>query len=590
MRQYLWQKLRICSISADLQFRNIVGVQALAFYCLNFRLNAYFFGEYKNMEHHDTLGEILTSRGILSEGQLQLALSEQKKSGEFLGQVILRLNLAKEENVLPLLAHHLQLPYVRLQDQHIELSIVARVPAKFVCHYQMIPLSLDNGHLNIALANPLDIQILDDIRLVLDYEVKPVLASEEEIRKAIKRYYGVGAETIEGMEVQRNKTVDVMNAETGTEDIENLAMDASVIKLVNQVLLEAINENATDIHFEPYEDELRIRYRVDGLLYETSMPSGIGHFQQAIASRIKVMANLNIAEHRLPQDGKIRIRVGESVYDLRISILPVSFGETVNIRILSRRAYTMEELGLGKDNIERLNELIKKPSGIILVTGPTGSGKTTTLYACLSRINSLEKKIITIEDPIEYQIKGVTQMQVSPMIGFTFANALRSMLRHDPDIMMIGEIRDLETAELAIRTALTGHLVFSTLHTNDAAGAITRLLDMGIEPFLLSSSIDVIIAQRLVRKLCPVCKSKTGEAALLSCEVCRFTGYKGRTGIYEILIVNDEIRRLIMDKSPTYKIKEKAVSFGMNSLLEDGYQKAACGITTESEVMRVVQL
>ncbi|MBU0700225.1 GspE/PulE family protein [bacterium] len=573
-----------------MQFRNIVGVQALAFYCLNFRLNAYFFGEYKNMEHHDTLGEILTSRGILSEGQLQLALSEQKKSGEFLGQVILRLNLAKEENVLPLLAHHLQLPYVRLQDQHIELSIVARVPAKFVCHYQMIPLSLDNGHLNIALANPLDIQILDDIRLVLDYEVKPVLASEEEIRKAIKRYYGVGAETIEGMEVQRNKTVDVMNAETGTEDIENLAMDASVIKLVNQVLLEAINENATDIHFEPYEDELRIRYRVDGLLYETSMPSGIGHFQQAIASRIKVMANLNIAEHRLPQDGKIRIRVGESVYDLRISILPVSFGETVNIRILSRRAYTMEELGLGKDNIERLNELIKKPSGIILVTGPTGSGKTTTLYACLSRINSLEKKIITIEDPIEYQIKGVTQMQVSPMIGFTFANALRSMLRHDPDIMMIGEIRDLETAELAIRTALTGHLVFSTLHTNDAAGAITRLLDMGIEPFLLSSSIDVIIAQRLVRKLCPVCKSKTGEAAPLSCEVCRFTGYKGRTGIYEILIVNDEIRRLIMDKSPTYKIKEKAVSFGMNSLLEDGYQKAACGITTESEVMRVVQL
>ncbi len=536
-------------------------------------------------EDQTRLSEILTAQGILNEEQLQLAILEQKKTGEFLGQVILRLRLAKEEAVLPLIAHHLNLSFVMLQDENIAPAAIARVPARVACHYQMMPLSLDNNHLNIALANPVNLQTLDDIRLVLDYEIQPVLANAEEIKKAIKRYYGLGAETIEGMiEIERDKGITVEVGEGGVEDIENLARDASIIKLVNQVLLEAINENATDIHFEPYEDELRIRYRVDGLLYETSVPSGINRFQHAIASRIKVMASLNISEHRLPQDGKIKIKAGDSEYDLRISILPTPFGESVNVRILSRRTYTLEELGLGKNDLERLNGLIKKPSGIILVTGPTGGGKTTTLYACLSKINSMEKKIITIEDPIEYQIKGVTQMQVLPMIGFTFSNALRSMLRHDPDIMMIGEIRDLETAELAIRTALTGHLVFSTLHTNDAAGAVTRLLDMGIEPFLISSSIDVIIAQRLIRRVCLICNSKTG------CKECHYTGYKGRTGIYEMLVMNDEIRELILEKSPTHKIKEKAISLGMTDLLEDGYRKVSSGMTTESEVMRVVQI
>lgn len=525
---------------------------------------------------NQSLAEILKSHNIISDEQLQLARQEEKKTGEFLGQIIIKLGFAQEDEVLPLLAKALNIPYVKLQDQQIDSNAIGKVSAKFASHFKLMPISLNDGYLTIAMTNPTDIHTLDDVKLLLDCEIKPVLSSEVDILKAIKKYYGIGAETIEKIHKDEMK---IIVEDKDTEDI-SLSQDASIIKFVNEIILEAIKERATDIHFEPYENELRIRYRIDGILYNISTPAKISHFQSALSCRIKVMADLNIAEHRLPQDGRIKIKVGKAEYDLRVSVLPTPFGESVSIRILSRRPYTLEELGLFEDDLSKINELITTPHGIILVTGPTGSGKTTTLYACLTKINSPEKNIITIEDPIEYQIKGIIQMQVLPKIDFTFANALRSMLRHDPDIMMVGEIRDLETAELAIRTALTGHLVFSTLHTNDAPGAITRLLDMKIEPYLISSSIKAVIAQRLVRKICQKCKNK-------GCEECRYTGYKGRTGIYEILLMSDEIKNLVLTCTSTHIIKQKAVELGMTTLIEDGLKKVERGITTKLEVLRV---
>ena len=400
------------------------------------------------------------------------------------------------------------------------------------------------------------------------------------------------------------------STEVGVEDLEELAHEASVVKFVNQILLEAFQERATDIHIEPFEDELRIRYRIDGILYDVSIPPNVRQFRSAIVSRIKIMANLNITEKRLPQDGRIKVRVGENELDLRISILPTQFGEAVDIRLLSRRDMFLglEKLGLLTSDMKILESMIKKPHGIILVTGPTGSGKTTSLYACLSKINDSEKKIITIEDPIEYQLRGIAQIQIFPKIGLTFSRGLRSMLRHDPDIMMVGEIRDLETAEIAIRVALTGHLVFSTVHTNDAASTVTRLINMGIEPYLISSSVICIIAQRLVRLVCPYCKKKVAitedvvnqfesgsDSSSLKifegkgCEACRFTGYRGRTGIYEILVINEKIRELIDHKTAANKIKEKAITLGMRTLRQDGWEKIKMGLTTISEVLRVTQ-
>jgi len=396
------------------------------------------------------------------------------------------------------------------------------------------------------------------------------------------------------------------------EDVDDMARDASIIKFVNQLFLQAYKDRATDVHIEPYEDEMKVRFRVDGVLYETAIPPSIKHFQSAIISRIKIMANLNIAEKRLPQDGRMRIKVAGDELDLRVSILPTPYGESVDIRLLSTDIrFGLENLGLLKKDLELMTEMIKKPHGIIFVTGPTGSGKTTTLYACLSRINAAEKKIITIEDPIEYQMKGITQIQVLPKIGLTFAQGLRSMLRHDPDIMMVGEVRDFETAEITIRVALTGHLVFSTLHTNDAAGGITRLLDMGIEPYLVASSVECFVAQRLVRLICPKCKRKVKpskeilkelgveKVADLSnvtfyegsgCDECKQTGYKGRTAIYEILVVDNDIRNLIMGRKSADKIKERALEKGMRTLRQDGWEKIKMGLTTPSEVIRVTEV
>lgn len=558
------------------------------------------------------LGQLLIDLGKITEDQLGKGLIEQKKLRQPLGSTLVKLGFITEEEILKALAHQLDLPYVKLQDNNIDPQVIKKIPSRFVCYYKFVPLKEKDGVLTIAIDDPLDIKRLDEIKLTLKQPINPVISSLEDIMAAIREYYGVGAETVEEMLVGGGG-IEIKEAfvpERKDEYIQDETIDPSVIKFVNQVMIEAIDGRATDIHIEPFEDELRIRHRIDGVLYKMVIPPTIKQFQSAIVSRVKIMSNLNIAEKRLPQDGRIKIRMENEEFDLRISILPTPFGESVSIRILSRGSLFLglEQLGLSGEDSDKLNDMIKKPHGIILVTGPTGSGKTTTLYASLSKLNSMDRKIITIEDPIEYQLKGITQIQVLPKIGLTFANGLRSMLRHDPDIMMVGEIRDVETAEITIRTALTGHLVFSTLHTNDAAGAIARLLDMGIEPYLVSSSVEGIIAQRLVRIICPACKEEyvppqeviinfgvTNNAKGVKlfrgrgCAECKYTGYKGRTGVYEILVLSDEIRNLISSKVPANIIKRTALSMGMRTLREDGWQKMLKGITTIEEVLRVSQ-
>lgn len=557
------------------------------------------------------IGQILVDEGIITAEQLGAGLYEQKKTGDFICTTLVKLGFASEEKIFNLLSRHLNIPYLKLKNREIEPSIIQKVPAKFASHYKIIPVEFKDNTLIIAMTDPLDVRTLDDIRLLLGLEVKGALASEIEIMEAIRKYYGVGAETLEKIIAQKSKNEELEIQTEKAEDLEVLAEDASIIKFVNQILSEAIKDHATDIHLEPFADELRVRFRIDGILYDINIPETIKYFHPAIISRIKIMAHLNIAERRMPQDGRIKIKVGQEELDLRISTMPTVFDEALHIRILSPQFFLeLEKLGLSFDNLKLIEEVIKKPHGIIFVTGPTGSGKSTTLYAALARINSAAIKIITIEDPVEYQLRGVNQLQVVPQIGFSFATALRHMLRHDPDVMMVGEVRDNETAEIAIRAALTGHLVFSTLHTNDAAGAVTRLLDMDIEPFLVSSSLECLIAQRLVRLICSKCKTplkaKQEIAGEMSkdikfdpikqeiyegkgCQECRFTGYRGRTGIYEILIITQPIRELILNRASAQQIRQKAISQGMRTLRQDGLQKVLQGVTTFTEVVRVSQ-
>jgi len=557
------------------------------------------------------IGQLLVDEGVISAEQLETGLREQKKTGELICTVLVKLGYAPEFKIFDVLSRQLNIAYVKLKDVDIDPLVIQKVPAKFASHYRIIPLDFKNNVLTIAMADPLDIRTVDDIKLLLGLEVKAVLASEPEIQASIRKYYGLGAETLEDIVAQKSTVGDLQVSRQKVEDLEVLAEDASIIKFVNQILSEGIKDRATDVHLEPFANELRTRYRIDGVLYDINIPDTIRYFQAAIVSRIKIMASLDIAEHRLPQDGRIKIKVQDQELDLRVSILPTAFGEAVHIRILSSRFFLeLEKLGLLPEDLKILEGVIKRPHGIVFVTGPTGSGKSTTLYACLAKINSSGIKIITIEDPIEYQLRGVNQVQVVPQIGFNFANALRHMLRHDPDVMMVGEVRDYETAEIAIRAALTGHLVLSTLHTNDAAGAVTRLLDMEIEPFLVSSSLECLIAQRLVRVICPKCKVpvKSPEEIISriksdikvdpakieifegkGCEECRFTGYRGRTGIYEVMSVSEPIREMIVARASSQQIKQKAISEGMRTLRQDGLQKVIQGVTTYTEVVRVTQ-
>jgi type II secretory ATPase GspE/PulE/Tfp pilus assembly ATPase PilB-like protein len=547
----------------------------------------------------------------ISSEHLSAAAKEARASGRSLKQTLVDLGLAKEAPLLQGLAKVLGLPYADLASQEVDPAALAFVPAKVVEHYGVMPLKITNGQLRVAIDDPFNYDAVHELGLVLGKQVVSSLAPREDILKAIRKHYGLGAETIERLVDQDNDAV-VESAHAADQDLalESQAQQASVVKLVNQILLDALRERATDVHMEPFEDELRVRYRVDGLLREAGVPAAARHFRSAIVSRIKIMANLDIAEKRLPQDGRAQVKLGDEQFDLRISVLPVAEGEGVNIRILPRTPIfsDLASLGLDAPDLVKLGSLLDQPHGIILATGPTGSGKTTTLYACLMRINKPHVKILTIEDPIEYRIRGIQQMQVAPEIGFTFSRALRSMLRHDPDVMLVGEIRDAETADIAIRTALTGHLVLSTLHTNDASGSATRLIDMGVEPYLISSSVLGMVAQRLVRTICPHCKAPAavdpklvrgfapeidpGSVQLFrgtGCERCRLSGYRGRTAIYEIIVMSDRIRELVQARSPAQEIKRAARQEGMRTLRQAGWEKVLAGLTTMDEVIRVSQ-
>ena len=558
------------------------------------------------------IGQMLVKENVISSFQLDQALREQQQHGQFICSILVAMGFAAEEKIFNILSHQLNIPYVNLRSVTIDPAVIQKIPATFVSHYKIMPVEIKDNFLIIAMVNPLDVRIVDDLRLLLNIDVKGVLSGEKEINDAIRRYYGVGAGTIERIISEQDVFRPAAAEEENVQNVDGAGEDASIITFVNQVLAEAIKDRATDIHLEPFQDELRVRFRIDGVLYETQIPEKISLFHPAIVSRLKVMAHLNIAERRLPQDGRIKLKINGGELDVRISTLPTAFGEAVHIRLLNTRFFLgLENLGLSSEDRAIIEKVIAQPHGILFVTGPTGSGKTTSLYACLAKINSGAVKIITIEDPIEYQLRGINQMQVVSQIGFSFATALRHMLRHDPDVMMVGEVRDFETAEIAIRSALTGHFVFSTLHTNDAAGAVTRLLDMGIEPFLVSSSLECLIAQRLVRVICSHCKTPVNSAVRTEilqhmkqmnlvhpssdfyegkgCEACRFTGYKGRTGIYEILIVTEPIRDLILKRASSQEIKQKAVEEGMRSLRHDGLLKVCQGITTITEVMRITQ-
>ncbi len=575
------------------------------------------------------LGEILVQKKLITTQQLEAGLKEQQKTGELIGRILVKRGYVKEEQLLLHLAAQLNIPFVRVQDITIDPQAIQKLPAKFAWHYKIIPIKYAEGKLTVATFEPL--RSLNDVKMFLDCELIPVLAVEVEITKAIEKYYGVGAETIERIIAKAPKEAVETPAASKVDDIEKLAEDASVVKLVNQIILEAYQKRATDIHIEPFRGRMGLRYRIDGVLYEANVSADMVHLFSAIISRIKIMSKLDIVERRLPQDGRAVVKIKQEELDLRISIIPTRYGEGAVIRILpSKMIFSLTKLGLEAESLRILEDLIIKPHGIIFVTGPTGSGKTTTLYACLNKVKSSKNKIITIEDPIEYELEGISQIQVMSEIGLTFARGLRSVLRHDPDIMMVGEVRDLETAELAIRLALTGHLIFSTIHTNDAAGGATRLLDIGIEPFLVASSVRAFIAQRLVRIICPQCKEEDtkgnqevkrqiieeisqfcnlnqNQSAIQNelsglkeadirlyrgkgCKACNSTGYRERMAIYEILEIDKRIKALILARASTDTIRDEAAKQGVETLRISGWKKVIQGLTTPDEVMRVTQV
>ena len=554
------------------------------------------------------LGQILLHSGVINEKQLAEALREQENVPERLGRILVRRGSVKETDILKALSEQFNLPVADLAHIKPDASLVSRIPAKFAYRYKLVPVAMEDGALTVATSDPLDVHAFDDLRLLLDCDIKIALATDKEIGIVLKKLYGLGAETMERVSEKDEEKFEP--ARQDTAEIDATGEDASIIKFVNQIIEEAYRDRATDIHIEPFEDDIKVRYRIDGMLHVAPIPVSVRNYRSAIISRIKIMADMDIAEKRLPQDGRIKFSIGEDDIDMRVSTLPVLHGESIDLRILPRAQMllTLEQLGLPPVYFGKVESLIKRPHGIILVTGPTGHGKTTTLYACLSKINSPDKKIITVEEPVEYQLKGINQIPVHSKIGLTFANGLRAILRQDPDVIMVGEIRDQETAEIAIRSSLTGHLVFSTLHTNDSPGAITRLIDMGIEPYLVSSSLEAVMAQRLVRLLCRSCKKEfTPDADLLKqtgfilkpgekiytagkgCDECRHTGYKGRTGIYELLMMDDVLRHLVIDKASTGDIKKEAIKRGLITLRDDGWNKVRAGLTSFDEIIRVTQ-
>jgi general secretion pathway protein E/type IV pilus assembly protein PilB len=546
---------------------------------------------------------------------MQLAREAQAADGR-LSRVAAELGFDGEEDALRAVGEAMGLELIDLSETDVDLSLLEEFPIKLIHRHGVFPIRLEEGSLVVATGNPFDLHALDAVGAATGRSVLPVLALPEELAGLIKTHLGVGAETIDGLlaqDAQRPDAVEVLDdLQWDQSEASEMAQQASVVRLVNEILGEAVEARASDIHLEAQAGGMKIRYRIDGVLQKQPAPPEINRFQAAILSRLKIMARMNIAEKRVPQDGRIRLKVAGREIDIRVSIIPMLRGEGVVMRLLDkdRMEFSLRGIGMDEETYRQFNRLIKLPHGIILVTGPTGSGKTTTLYSALNEIKNEQTKIVTTEDPIEYELDGINQIQVHTKVGLTFSTSLRSILRHDPDVVLVGEIRDLETAENAVQASLTGHLVFSTLHTNDAAGAFMRLIDMGVEPFLISSTVEAVMAQRLVRTLCPECRrsytphredvpddfpldecldrNETLYQAV-GCRHCRGTGYLGRMGIYELLEADDEVRRLAGRRTASNEIKQAAMRAGLQTLRQDGWRKARHGQTTIDEVLRVTK-
>jgi len=560
------------------------------------------------------LEQLLVEMGIISHEQLGQALDlVQQRDDLTIKDAIVALDFATEQQILDALADRFGLRTVDLAGfGEIAPEVIAKVSPAVAENYKIVPISEEDGELLVAMGDPFNVNALEDLRFLLDQPIRGLIANPEQVKALYEKYYANESESVESLlaEIESEQGGLELPSETSEtidlESIEEMAEAAPVRRLLNLVLLQAIKDRASDIHFEPFEDEFKIRYRIDGVLYEMVPPPK--HLALAITSRIKVMSNLDIAERRMPQDGRIELNVSGRQVDLRISVLPTMFGESVVMRVLDRTTVSLDlnRLGLREDDLVRVREHFYKPHGIVLVTGPTGSGKTTTLYSALVELNNVADKIITTEDPVEYDLPGIVQVGVRPDIGVSFANCLRSILRQDPDIILVGEIRDLETAQMAIQASLTGHIVLSTLHTNDAPTAITRIVDMGVEPFLLTATLEAVVAQRLVRMICPRCKTEysPSDEELLElglskreieskkffygkgCNFCNNTGYKGRTGIFEIMSISDELRDLILENTSTELIRQAAIRGGMRSLREAGLLSIYDGVTSIEEVIK----
>ncbi len=565
-------------------------------------------------------GDLLIDQGLLSAEQVGQLRASMASNGDA-GHGSLRLDLAavdrgwvSEEKVLKAIGSAMGYDYFDLEKGKIDLDLLEGFPQRLIHRHALFPVSRHNGSMVVATSDPFELYALDELSSAVDLAIEPVLSTRSQISSCIKTHLGVGSETVEGLLAQRDEEDVQLLEDLDAEDSElaDQAQEASVVRLVNEILVEAVEARASDVHIESQAAGIRIRYRIDGLLHNQPTPPEINHFQAAIISRLKIMARLNIAEKRLPQDGRIKLRISGREVDVRVSVIPMLHGESIVMRLLDkgRMNFSLQALGMEDDLYAMLSDLIRVPHGILLVTGPTGSGKTTTLYSALTEIRSEDTKIITTEDPVEYQLPGINQIQVHPKIGLTFAASLRSILRHDPDVVLVGEIRDHETAENAIQASLTGHLVFSTLHTNDAPSAYTRLVDMGVEPFLVSSTIEAVMAQRLVRRLCASCREPyspdrgdlpedfpwdewkdSGEPIFRAggCRECSELGFTGRQGIFELCPTTPAVRQLAHDRASSWEIRKAALSDGMRTLRQDAWRKVLSGITTVDEVLRVTK-
>ena len=560
-----------------------------------------------NMPKKDTTIDILLAKGLITQDQIERAREEMKKTGVSIERTLEKLGYISEEDIVNTIAESMRVLYIDLRDYLIDTDVIKYVPEDLARKHKVVPLFKIGDVLTIAMVNPRDIMALDEIRIKSKIPIiEPALSTEKDIHNAIDQYYGVTGSLDDVIKAIDKTRIPIITTDAQSSKVlTKVAEEAPVVKLVNLILMQAVKDKASDIHIEPAEDILRVRFRIDGILHEVLTPPK--NLQSVIASRIKILAKMDIAETRKPQDGRIGLKMENKALDLRVSTFPTIHGENIVLRLLDKTTviFGLADLGLSEKDLKDFDNLIRAPYGIILVTGPTGSGKSTTLYSALSTINSLEKNIITVEDPVEYELPLIRQTQVNIKAGLTFATGLRSILRQDPDIVMVGEIRDKETADIAIQASLTGHLVFSTLHTNDAASAVTRLIDMGVEPFLISSSVIGMLAQRLVRIICQKCKEKytpsaealknmgLKEDALLykgkGCEACKNTGYAGRVGVFEFLRISEKIKKLIIAKTSSEEIKKTALQDGMKTLYDAGLDKVRRGITTIQEVLRVAE-